>query len=71
MLQNLLFNHANEEKGIAEATVYSVRPLTADETEAISASFAAKVGKHSLNIENIVDTDLLGGLKIRIGNRIF
>lgn len=62
---------ANKESGIEEAKVYSIRPLTAQETEAISASFAAKVGKRSLNIENIVDTNLLGGLKVRIGNRIF
>jgi F-type H+-transporting ATPase subunit delta len=62
---------ANEENGIADATVYSARPLTADETQAISVSFAAKVGRRSLNIENIVDTDLLGGLKVHIGNRIF
>lgn len=64
-------NLANEESGIAEAQVYSARPLTAEEANAISASFAAKVGKRSLNIENIVDSDLLGGLKIRIGNRIY
>jgi F-type H+-transporting ATPase subunit delta len=62
---------ANEVRGIAEAKVYSVRPLTDSEKEALSASFAAKVGKKSLRIENIVDTDLLGGLKLRIGNRIY
>ncbi|MHC0036516.1 F0F1 ATP synthase subunit delta [Pseudoneobacillus sp. C159] len=62
---------ANEERGIAEAKVYSVRPLTDNEKEALSATFAVKVGKKSLKIENIVDTNLLGGLKLRIGNRIF
>lgn len=62
---------ANKERGVAEAIVYSVRPLTAKETQAISATFASKVGKASLNIENIVDSDLLGGVKVRIGNRIF
>ncbi|MFB6466230.1 F0F1 ATP synthase subunit delta [Cytobacillus sp. Hz8] len=60
----------NEEKGIADAKVYSVRPLTNEEKEAFSSSYAAKVGKKSLRIKNIVDTDLLGGIKIRIGNRI-
>lgn len=62
---------SNEEQGIAEAKVYSIRPLTEAEKEGLSASFAAKVGKKSLRIENIVDTELLGGLKLRIGNRIF
>lgn len=62
---------ANEEHGIAEAKVYSIRPLTKEESDALSTSFAAKVGKKSLRIENIVDSELLGGLKIRIGNRIY
>ncbi|AYA78162.1 F0F1 ATP synthase subunit delta [Bacillus sp. Y1] len=62
---------ANDERGIAEAKVYSTRPLTEAEQQALSATFAAKVGKQSLRIENIVDTNLLGGIKLRIGNRIF
>ncbi|MDP4162763.1 MAG: F0F1 ATP synthase subunit delta [Bacillota bacterium] len=62
---------ANEDRGIAEAKVYSVRPLTDAEKEALSSSFATKVGKKSLRIENIVDTHLLGGMKLRIGNRIY
>ncbi|MEH7443383.1 F0F1 ATP synthase subunit delta [Heyndrickxia sp. MSNUG] len=62
---------SNEEHGIADAKVYSIRPLTEDESDALSASFAAKVGKKSLRIQNIVDPELLGGLKIRIGNRIY
>jgi F-type H+-transporting ATPase subunit delta len=62
---------SNDELGIAEADVYSVRPLTDVEREAISATFAAKVGKKSLRIENFVDSNLLGGVKLRIGNRIY
>jgi F-type H+-transporting ATPase subunit delta len=62
---------ANEERGIEAADVYSVRPLTDDERTGLSAYFAEKVGKKSLQIENIVDSELLGGIKVRIGNRIF
>ncbi|WP_026583386.1 F0F1 ATP synthase subunit delta [Bacillus sp. J33] len=62
---------ANDKKGIADAKVYTVRPLTEAEKDALSESFAAKVGKKSLRIDNIVDTNLLGGIKLRIGNRIF
>ncbi|WP_018661186.1 F0F1 ATP synthase subunit delta [Heyndrickxia acidiproducens] len=61
----------NNERGVADAVVYSARTLTAEENAAISKVFAKRVGKQSLNIENIVDSDLLGGLKIRIGNSIF
>ncbi|RDI41583.1 F0F1 ATP synthase subunit delta [Falsibacillus pallidus] len=62
---------ANEAKGIADAVVYSIRELTEDEKQAVSAAFAPKVGKTQLNIQNIIDTNLLGGVKVRIGNRIF
>nr|WP_263324168.1 F0F1 ATP synthase subunit delta [Neobacillus sp. Marseille-Q6967] len=68
---NQFFDLANEDQGIAEAEVYSTRELTDAEREAISATFAAKVGKNSLRIENIVDSELLGGVKLRIGNRIY
>ena len=66
-----LLNLANEERGVADATVYSIRPLTEAETEAFLQAFAAKIGKDRLRIENIVDSNLLGGIKVRIGNRIY
>jgi F-type H+-transporting ATPase subunit delta len=62
---------ANEEMGIAEAEVYSTRELSVAERDAISTVFAAKVGKKSLKLENIVDSNLLGGIRLRIGNRIY
>lgn len=68
---NQFIELANEEMGIAEAKVYSIRPLSDAEREGISSVFAAKIGKKSLKIENIVDSDLLGGIKLRIGNRIY
>lgn len=68
---NQFIDLANEEMGIAEAKVYSIRPLTEAEREAVSTTFAEKIGKKSLKIENIVDSELLGGIKLRIGNRIY
>ncbi|WP_102348243.1 F0F1 ATP synthase subunit delta [Bacillus sp. Marseille-P3661] len=62
---------ANNARGIADAKVYSVRPLTQDEEKALSDVFAKKVGKSELRITNIVDNSLIGGLKLRIGNTIF
>lgn len=61
----------DEAAGIAEAKVYSTRPLTDTEQQELSAAFAGKVGKQSLRIVNIVDSSLIGGLRIRIGNRIY
>ncbi|WP_243387084.1 F0F1 ATP synthase subunit delta [Bacillus kexueae] len=62
---------ANEEQGTQDAKVYSVRPLNDEQLKALSEAFAKKVGKQSLRIENIVDESLIGGIKLRIGNRIF
>ena len=62
---------ANEVSGIAEAEVTSVRALTEEEQQAISAVFAAKIGKQKLEITNYVDSELLGGVSLRIGNRIY
>ncbi|MEI5909103.1 F0F1 ATP synthase subunit delta [Bacillus spongiae] len=62
---------ANGAKGIAEATVYSTKPLSDVEKAAVSSTFAPKVGKQTLKIENKIDSGLIGGLKLRIGNRIF
>lgn len=57
-----------DQKGIATAKVESVRALTDEEKLAISSVFAKKMNKVSLEIENVVNNDLLGGLKIQIGN---
>lgn len=62
---------ANEARGVAAATVYSVKALSSDEERAISETFAPKVGKHSLYISNVIDKSLIGGVKLRIGNRIY
>ncbi|WP_339251923.1 F0F1 ATP synthase subunit delta [Sporosarcina sp. FSL W8-0480] len=62
---------ANDAAGVAEAKVYSTRPLTELETNSISAAFAKKVGKQSLRIENIIDPSLIGGIRLQIGNQIY
>lgn len=62
---------ANDAAGVAEATVYSTYELTEQEKNAISSTFAAKLGKQSLQIENILDPNLIGGIRIQIGNRIY
>ncbi|ARI76079.1 F0F1 ATP synthase subunit delta [Halobacillus mangrovi] len=76
--EDIIFDMINEymskiadKKGVAEATVYSVRELSDKEKEQISKVFAPKVGKQSLNITNMIDSSLLGGIRVRIGNRIF
>ena len=62
---------ANDASGIAEAKVYSTRPLTEVESASISTTFAKVVGKQSLRIDNIIDPSLIGGIRLQIGNRIY
>lgn len=62
---------ANDAAGIADAKVYSTIPLTEMETNSISSTFAQKIGKQSLRIENIIDPSLIGGIRLQIGNQIY
>ncbi|MBP3952789.1 F0F1 ATP synthase subunit delta [Bacillus suaedae] len=55
----------------AEAIVYSVKPLEASEQAHIVKLFAKKAGKKHLEVKNVVDPELVGGIKIRIGDRIY
>lgn len=61
----------NDAKGIADATVYSIRELSTDEKEQLQTSFAKRLGKTSVQITNVVDPKILGGMKIRVGNTIY
>ncbi|WZY00165.1 F0F1 ATP synthase subunit delta [Bacillus sp. FSL W7-1360] len=61
----------DEKKGIASATVFSAKPLNDEEARQISTTFAPKVGKRELCVENVVDATVLGGIKVRIGDRVF
>lgn len=64
-------NMMNEEKGIAEATVYSVVPLSEEEMANLSNVFAKKLNKNKLILNNIVDESVIGGVKLRVGNTIY
>ncbi|RSL31812.1 F0F1 ATP synthase subunit delta [Salibacterium salarium] len=62
---------ADEEQKIGHATVYTVKPLSEAEHEKISQTFAEKTGKETLHIKNEIDSELIGGMKVHIGDIIF
>ncbi|KKB74266.1 MULTISPECIES: F0F1 ATP synthase subunit delta [Bacillus] len=62
---------ANRHRQTEDAVVYSVKPLSEEEIFSFSQVFAKKAGAASLRVKNEVDPDLIGGVKIRIGNRIY
>lgn len=55
-------------KGRATAHVTSATPLTAAQTDALSARIRAVTGK-DVDVANAVDPDILGGVVVRIGSR--
>lgn len=62
---------AAEAQGFAESIVFSTRELTELEKEEISSTFGKLVGKEKLNITNVIEPSLLGGVRVQIGNYIF
>ncbi|MDF2815823.1 MAG: subunit delta of synthase [Paenibacillus sp.] len=61
---------ANEALGQANATVYSAFPLKAEESQQIAARFGQLTGK-KIRISNEIDSTLLGGIQVRIGDRLY
>jgi|SRR5699024_1714115 len=60
----------NDEQGIAEVVVQSVRELSETEKKDLEGKLASRFDKKAVHITNVVNRDLLGGLHIRIGNTI-
>ncbi|MEO3947217.1 F0F1 ATP synthase subunit delta [Gorillibacterium sp. CAU 1737] len=56
--------------GQAEAVVTTPFPLTEEEAAEIAAQFSKKTGK-TIRVVNVIDSDLLGGLTVRIGDMLY
>jgi len=61
---------ANETLGQAKAFVTTPLAITAEESEQISRHFSTISGK-KIQVDLTVDPQLLGGLKVRIGDRLY
>jgi F0F1-type ATP synthase, delta subunit (mitochondrial oligomycin sensitivity protein) len=60
----------DEQRGIVDAEATVARPLDDEDREALTDALEAETGKTvRLHVEE--DTDLIGGLIIRIGDRVF
>lgn len=56
-------------KGIVSVEVTSARPLSTDERKEIQAKFSAS-GYNQIELKEAVDASLIGGLKVRLGDRL-
>ncbi|MBD1372131.1 F0F1 ATP synthase subunit delta [Hazenella sp. IB182357] len=61
---------ANHQRGVAEAVVTSAFPLSEDDKKQIVNTFEPKIGK-TLSIKEVVNSDLLGGIIVQIGDRLY
>jgi F-type H+-transporting ATPase subunit delta len=61
---------AGEAEGLANAVVYSVYPLSEEEQQKIAEKFGRLLNK-KIRLENIIDKSLLGGIRVRIGDRLY
>jgi F-type H+-transporting ATPase subunit delta len=61
---------ANEALGQAKAIVSSPKVLTKEESAHIASRFSEITGK-KIQVEQVIDTSLLGGIQVRIGDRLY
>ncbi|WP_026691586.1 F0F1 ATP synthase subunit delta [Alteribacter aurantiacus] len=60
-----------QSQGVAEATIYTAKALTGDEKIAIKETFEKKTNQDEILLEEVVDPDVIGGFKIRIGDTVY
>lgn len=61
---------ANEARNIADATVTTAVPLTDEEKQQLAKQFGEALNK-TLRMNTQVDADVVGGVLLRIGNRVY
>ncbi|GGH32746.1 F0F1 ATP synthase subunit delta [Paenibacillus segetis] len=61
---------AGDALGQADATVYSTYPLSDEEKRSIESEFGALV-KKKIRVLNVIDSELLGGMKVKIGDTLY
>lgn len=61
---------ANAERGLEDAVVTSTKAITDDEKTVLATKFKQLLNK-DIRIHNIVDPTILGGMIVKIGDRIY
>lgn len=62
--------YANRDRGLADATVTSINPLSEQESTNLENSFS-KITNKKIRIQNIVDPSILGGVVVKIGDLLY
>jgi len=61
----------DDAKGVEKAHVYTARKLSNEAIGELEVAFAKRFGKKEMQLENIVDPSVIGGVKVRVGNTIY
>ncbi|HJV46089.1 MAG TPA: F0F1 ATP synthase subunit delta [Bacillota bacterium] len=61
---------ANQARGYADAVVTTAKALTEDELNKLAAGFGNML-KKTLRVQSVVDPSILGGVVVRIGDRLY
>ncbi|HET7616683.1 MAG TPA: F0F1 ATP synthase subunit delta, partial [Bacillales bacterium] len=61
---------ANEARGIVSATVTTAVPLSDEERKQLAEQFGKAIDK-KIQLEEKVDREIIGGVLIRVGNRVY
>ncbi|HET7615906.1 MAG TPA: F0F1 ATP synthase subunit delta [Bacillales bacterium] len=61
---------ANEARGIIDAVVTTAMPLTDNEKKKLADQFGEALNKQ-IRIQERIDPEIIGGMMIRIGNRVY
>jgi F-type H+-transporting ATPase subunit delta len=61
---------ANEARGLVDAKVVSMKPLTDEEKSNLSERFSQILNK-KIRIHNEVDSSIIGGIIVQIGDRLY
>lgn len=72
MLSQILveLEEAAAKSGVISAKVYSAKKLSTEEIKTLSESIKKQAEAHEVHIINIIDTELIGGIKITFQDKI-
>lgn len=65
VFENTVLSHQD----IYSAAAYTAVPLGASELEALRAKLVKLTGK-TISLENIIDTSVIGGIRLKVGDRV-
>ncbi len=61
----------DEREGVLRMQIFSCVPLEEDKVSAISDKFSKQLGVSEFRIQTKIDTSLIGGVKVIVGDKIF